>query len=458
MKRLYPFIIYLALAGCQSMPTTGSLASLAVPSVLTPAEYRPLPTFTPRPPVTLGAPLAPDYVDAELPPSASLLTEVKPAKPDAQPITQAERDAAPDLWARMRLSFAFVPTDHAGVQRMAQRYSKGRLLDATQERARLYLYDLLVQAEARGLPAELALLPYVESALNVHAQSHAGAVGLCQFMPATGKRFNLPQSLFVDARRDALRCAAAMYGYLIENHRRFGDWALALAAYNAGEGTVERAIARNKRAGLPTHFAALALPQETRNYVPTLLGLVALITHPERYGATLPYLPNAPSLRSVPLPADVDVRLLASMAGISETALRQYNPALKNIPLVPRAAQPLISLPEGAALKLQQAFDALPKTAHGLASWTAKIIHQPTRVDDLAKQHQVAPDVLRAVNQVPARHVLLTGSTVLIPKSRGEKKYGDIAAKMIESAFLVTKAEPKRHKPKRRVKVLCDCA
>jgi membrane-bound lytic murein transglycosylase D len=140
-------------------------------------------------------------------------------------------------------------------------------------RSQRYLYHIVVEVEKRGMPSEIALLPMVESAFNPVANSRSKASGIWQFMPATGKHFGLKQDWWVDNRRDVTAATSAALTYLQKLHGMFGNWDLALAAYNAGEGTVQRAIDRNRKKGLPTDYASLSLPEETKNYVPKLQAI-----------------------------------------------------------------------------------------------------------------------------------------------------------------------------------------
>ncbi|WP_172424832.1 transglycosylase SLT domain-containing protein [Vandammella animalimorsus] len=324
--------------------------------------------------------------------------------------------------------------DEAAVQGMARHFARSDLLGRTQARAGLYLHHFVVKAEQRGLPGELALLPYIESAYNPQATSHAGAVGICQFIRSTGRRFDLPQSSLVDMRRDALRCADAMYSYLEENHRLFGDWHLALAAYNAGEGAVARALQRNRRAGLPTDFGSLRLPRETRNYVPALLGLAALIAQPQRYGYTLPRLPNATQWEAVALPADIDVSRVLAKSGVSETVFRALNPGLRHAPLVPRAVHPHVVLPRQAANRFQQALQAAdPRT---LSSWQALRVRQRSTVSALASRHGISEQKLRQANGIGPDRLVQPGSVLLVPKTRHGT--GDISYDVASTARITT--------------------
>lgn len=180
------------------------------------------------------------------------------------------------------------------------------------------------------MPLELALLPAIESAYNPMAYSRASAAGMWQFMPATGRHFNLRQTNFYDGRRDITASTNAALDYLTRLHDMFnGDWLLALAAYNAGEGTVSRAIERNEKLGLPTDYWNLPLPQETRDYVPKLLALSQVVSTPEAYGVNLTPIANEPYFEAVAINERLDLTRVAAFANIDEDELIQLNPAFK---------------------------------------------------------------------------------------------------------------------------------
>ena len=162
------------------------------------------------------------------------------------------------------------------------------------ERGSRYLFHIVEEVERRGLPTELALLPFIESAFNPQAMSSAKASGMWQFIPSTGKHFELTQNIFRDDRRDVLASTRAALDYLEKLHGMFGDWHLALAAYNWGEGSVQRAIARNEREGLPTDYLSLRMPLETQHYVPKLQAVKNIIARPQQFGLALPPLENHP--------------------------------------------------------------------------------------------------------------------------------------------------------------------
>jgi membrane-bound lytic murein transglycosylase D len=188
-----------------------------------------------------------------------------------------------------------------------------------------------------------------------------------QFVPATGKTFDLKQNVFRDDRRDVLASTRAALDYLQKLYGMFNDWQLALAAYNWGEGSVQKAIKRNEAAGLPTDYESLRMPAETRNYVPKLQAIKNIVAHPEQFAINLPPLQNHPYFLSVPLDRDIDVDLAAKLAGVSLEEFRQLNPQV-NKPVMLAAGTDQVLLPYDAAAQFVSRIQQYPGQ---LASWTA---------------------------------------------------------------------------------------
>jgi len=216
---------------------------------------------------------AANAADAALDPTedpAPTPVPIDPLRPEVR-IALDDRTAQTDLWARVRQGFAMPDLDTELVRNREQWYAtRPDYVQRMTERGGRYLFHIVEELERRGMPTELALLPFIESAFNPQAMSSARASGMWQFMPSTGKYFDLKQNIFRDDRRDVLASTRAALEYLQKLHGMFGDWHLALAAYNWGEGSVQRAIARNQKAGLPTDYTSLRMPNETQYYVPKL--------------------------------------------------------------------------------------------------------------------------------------------------------------------------------------------
>ena len=248
-------------------------------------------------------------------PAASHLLPLSPGQPQQSEVAHL---ALPrDLWERIRRGFAMPDLQTDLVTDRVQWYAaRPDSIARMTERSRKYLYHIVEELERRQMPTELALLPFIESAFNPQAVSSAKATGMWQFMPRTGKDFDLKQNVFRDDRRDVLASTRAALDYLQKLYGMFGDWHLALAAYNWGEGNVGKAIVRNQRSGLGGAYTDLSMPMETRFYVPKLQAIKLLVARPGDYNLTLPNIPNHPYFQSVPLPRDMDVAVAAKLANI----------------------------------------------------------------------------------------------------------------------------------------------
>ena len=248
------------------------------------------------------------------------------AKIKQKPIWLSEKpspEVPQDVWERMRRGFQL--QDGLGVNpRIEQQRlwfaSNPSFLENAGERGSLYIHYIVERLEERNMPLELALLPVIESAYNPMAYSRSDAVGLWQFIPSTGRYFNLRQTRAYDGRRDITASTTAALDYLTRLHDMFnGDWLLALAAYNAGEGTVSRAIERNEKLGLPTDYWNLPLPQETKDYVPKFLALSQVVLAPEAYGVNLSPIANTPYFEVVEVKQSMDLSRVAALASGAST-------------------------------------------------------------------------------------------------------------------------------------------
>ncbi len=250
-----------------------------------------------------------------------------------------------DLWGRIRRGFQMPDLQTDLVDMQVNWYAqRPDYVQRMTERSQKYLYHIVEELEARHMPTELALLPFIESAYSPQALSVAKAAGMWQFMPGTGRTYNLKQNMWQDERRDVLASTSAALDYLSRLHDMFGDWQLALAAYNWGEGNVQRAIARNEAAGLPTDYLSLRMPNETRNYVPKLQAVKNIVMNPQMYGLTLPSIPNHPYFVTVTTSHDIDVDMAAKLADLSPDEFRSLNPSFRK-PVILGATQPQILLP-----------------------------------------------------------------------------------------------------------------
>jgi LysM repeat protein len=234
-----------------------------------------------------------------------------------------------NLWNRIRAGYKMnIAVENSRIN--AQRnwfVSRQPYIDRLSARASRYLYYTVTEAERRGIPTELALLPVIESSYDPFATSNAAAAGMWQFIPSTGRIYGLRQDQYYDGRRDVVESTRAAYDFLTSLYQQFGSWELALASYNAGGGRIQQAINRNVAAGLPTDYWSLRLPEETMNYVPRFMAVAQIMKNPENYGIQLPSIANRPHFRSVQLPGPVDLAQVVSTTGLSSKEVFELNPA-----------------------------------------------------------------------------------------------------------------------------------
>ena len=320
-----------------------------------------------------------------------------------------------ELWDRIRRGFAMPDLQNELVTDREQWYaSRPDYIQRMTERSSKYLFHIVEELERRQMPTELALLPFIESAFNPQAVSSAKAAGMWQFMPATGKYFALKQNVFRDDRRDVLASTRAALDYLQKLYGMFGDWHLALAAYNWGEGSVSRAIAKNQKAGLGTSYNDLNMPAETRLYVPKLQAIKNIVANPQAFGTELPLIENHPYFQQVEITRDIDVALAARLAEVKIEDFRALNPSAHR-PVILAAGTRQILLPWDSALVFQRNFDAYNQGQ--FASWTAWTAPSTMNVTDAARRTGMNENDLRAVNNIPPRMMIKAGSTLVVPRS-----------------------------------------
>ncbi len=349
------------------------------------------------------------------------------AKPAPQPSASARAGDAPvnfktqgnlglqpptDIWERIRRGFAMPDLETELVRDREQWYAArpDYLLRMT-ERSRRYIYHIVEELERRNMPTELALLPFIESAFNPEAVSTAKAAGMWQFMPATGKYFDLKQNMFRDERRDVLESTRAALDYLQKLYDMFGDWHLALAAYNWGEGSVGKALARNKARGLPLAYTDLQMPNETRYYVPKLQAVKNIVAQPDVFNVQLPMIHNHPFFKSVTIERDIDVTTAARLAEVKLEDFKALNPQM-NRPVILAAGTPQILLPWDNAAVFERNMQS--HANRPLATWTAWTTPRTMKVDEAAQQVNMPAALLRSVNSIPAGMLLKAGSTLLV--------------------------------------------
>ncbi len=359
---------------------------------------------------------------------------------NGQPV--AELSPPRDLWERIRRGYGIPNLDSDLVRDREQWYTaRPDYMVRMTERGRKYLFHVVEELERRNMPTELALLPFIESAFNPQAVSSAKAAGMWQFVPSTGKYFDLKQNIFRDDRRDVLASTRAALDYLQKLYGMFGDWQLALAAYNWGEGSVQRAIAKNQRAGLGTTYSDLNMPMETRMYIPKLQAVKNIVATPEAVGVQLPEIFNHPYFQQVPITRDIDVALAAKLAEVKFDDFKALNPSA-NRPVILAAGTPQILLPWDNATVFQQNLEAY--TGGRLASWTAWIAPTTMKPMDAARQAGMGEAEFRAINNIPPRMLVKAGSTLLVPRSGNQQ--ADVTIHVADNAQLSLAPEIVLHK------------
>jgi membrane-bound lytic murein transglycosylase D len=358
-------------------------------------------------------------------PSAPPVAEPPAPAPKAQRAKPAAA-AAPkppvevgDLWQRIRAGFAIEDLKGPLVkQKTAQYAARPEYLQRILERSKLYLYHIVEEVEKRGMPTELALLPMVESAFNPMAYSRAHASGLWQFIPGTGKRYELKQNWWYDGRRDIVASTSAALDYLKYTYDMHGDWHLALASYNWGENAVGRAVEKNRREGQPTDYLSLPMPAETRGYVPKLQALKNLILNPQAYGVTLAPIPNEPYFATVTKTRDIDVLLAAKLAEMPVDEFIALNPGFSR-PLIRSAVTPRIVLP---ADKVEIFHENLEKYEdRALVSWKTYVPQGGENLEAIAKKHGLTLGQLKEVNGIGPRSRTVPNLLVVPIKGGAEK-------------------------------------
>lgn len=342
-----------------------------------------------------------------------------PLKPitKAPPLTSkvVSLESNNDLWERIRKGFAIPDLEHELVDVQEQWYgSRPDYIDRMTTRSSKYLYHIVEELEQRNMPTELALLPYIESAFNPQAVSSAKAAGMWQFMPATGTYFDLTQNAFRDDRRDVLASTKAALDYLEKLHRMFGDWHLALAAYNWGEGSVGRAIKRNERQGQGTSYVELSMPNETRNYVPKLQAVKNIIANPDKFKIELPNIENHPYFQVVEIKRDMDIDLVARLADVRADDFKALNPSFTR-PTIFAAGTTQILLPWDNAKVFQRNLSAYDDGQY--ASWTVWVAPSTMTVANAAQRVGMSEADLRAVNRIPPRMMIKAGSAMMVPRT-----------------------------------------
>ncbi len=421
---------------------TAAPAPVAAPSVETVKEQAPSPTPAPaataptpapaepaNPPVVdksgdkeKDKPTPPAVVEADAP---STLKEVvvaneKEKEPGAPMVVIDMGTVLPvapptDLWDRIRTGHGIPDLDDEYVRKWEQFYAgKPDYLQRIVERASKYMFYIVTETERRGMPLEVALLPMVESAFVPNAMSSAAAAGIWQFIPSTGKNFGMKQDWWADSRRDIVAGTQGALDYLQKLYGMFGDWQLALAAYNWGEGSVQRAINANRAAGKGTDYVSLNMPNETRNYLPKLQAVKNIIANPAAFGLSIPSILNQPYFKTITLARHIDVDRAIKLARVSKEEFLALNPA-HNRPVIGGRESHQILLPADSADTFIMHLEADDRP---MVSWMAYKTKGGDTLSGLANRFGLTVDALRAVNGI--RNVppsLPPGYNLLVPSS-----------------------------------------
>jgi len=407
-------------------PTPNGAATDSVPSVQELETTEPAtPGAAPAAEQAPGAATAP--AAAHAPAAPAITPAATAASPDQAALASAA--SAGDLWMRIRKGFQ-IPDLTTKKAVVSTRWYAGQpdYIDRMTTRASLYLYYIVQEIEKRGMPTELALLPFVESAMQPQAVSSAQAAGLWQFIPSTGRVYSLEQNLWKDERFGVVESTRAALDYLQKLHDEFGSWQLALAAYNYGENGVEKALDYNRKHHQPLTYEALVkLPRETQYYVPKLQALKNIVSDPQRYGIDLPTIRDQPYFVTISGSRDIDVATAAQLADMPLEDFQALNPAF-NRPLIVGAMAPTILLPADRGDKFGANLAAWEATGQPLASWTAYRLKGGESLSAVAERVGVSEASLRTANHVPPRYVLGAGSTILVPRDEavGEDVSGDL--------------------------------
>jgi membrane-bound lytic murein transglycosylase D len=396
-----------ALAACATAPRAltpvAAAAAPAPPAARDPAE----PAARPEEPIS----------------AAEIAAEPQPAAPEPPLATGGDPDSVTnatlqlrseygDLWMHIRDGFLLDDLDTPEVKKAEEWYAaRPDYVARMVERSRRYLYYIVAEVEKRNMPMEIALLPMIESAYNPMAYSRSRASGIWQFIPSTGKLYGMRQNWWLDDRRNVITATAGALDYLQNLHAEFGDWYLALAAYNWGEGAVRRAIAANQKRGSPTDYLSLKMPAETRSYIPKLQAVKNIVSDPEQFDLTLADMPDAPYFTVVRTKKKMDVKVAAELAEMPLEEFLSLNPQ-HNRPVIAGADEATILLPYDKA----ELFAAkLELTDQPMVTWQAYKLRGGETLQQVASRFGLPLETLRTVNGIGPRAKVPVGHALLVP-------------------------------------------
>lgn len=353
-------------------------------------------------------------------PEESAAAPETPAAPTRLP--SAEDQASPgDLWDRIRSGFALPPLSPNNplvAHQIEWLANRPDYVERTLTRSQPYLFFIVQEVQHRGMPTEIALLPFVESAFNPHAISRSQASGMWQFIPSTARVFGLHRDWWYDGQKDIVATTYSALDYLQRLYEEFHDWNLALASYNVGEGKIRREIAYNQAHGQPTDFEHLNLPDETRNYVPRLLAAQAIVMAPEHYGLILPPIANQPYFVSVTTHKSLDTKVAAKFCEMDESQFLMLNPGFNRplIQIIPHQERTIL-----VPVAVANSFVAhLDDPDAKLVSWEPRHLKRGEPLDRIAREYGMTSDELKRVNGISANKKIAGGGLILVPAGNHE--------------------------------------
>lgn len=416
--------------GCAGSPARSEQASRSAPSAQAALEQTASSTadvLLPADTVAISGGTASDAGIPQLGPPATAPDEPSENGASASPAVTSETDTDDgsqtqtadqlrysDLWKRIRAGFALPTLDDQRVEYHQRWYaSNPEYILRKTERARLYLYYIVEEVEKRHMPTEIALLPAIESAYQPHAYSRARAMGLWQFIAPTARRYGIQMNWWYDGRRDVLASTRAALDYLEQLHQEFGDWHLALAAYNAGEAKVRYLMEYNRRKGLPTDYQHLRLRAETRHYVPKLLAFVSIIDDPEAFGVKLAEISNEPYFAPVELDNQIDLNIVSRLADVPIGDLYDINPGLNRWATAPDGPHRIL-VPVDKRDTLLEGLSSLPEDSW--IRWQRHHIRRGETLSEIARRYGVSVWAIQRANRLPGA-LIREGQDLMIPIS-----------------------------------------
>ena len=376
-------------------------------------------------------------LDIQLAPAAEI-------RDDLPPLPTIDLTTTPDdLWQRMRNGFGMSDLNSPLVaERQAWYLNRPEMLQRIFERSRKYLYHIVAELEKRGMPTELALLPIVESSFNPLAYSPARALGMWQFIPSTGRSYNLKQNWWLDERRDIIASTSAALDYLQNIYEMHGDWHLALASYNWGENAVARAIAKNQAKGLPTDYASLTMPTETRYYVPKLQAIKNIIARPELFDVRLDPIPNKAYFGTVDMNVNADIATIARLAETPVTEFIALNPAYQR-PVIPGESRSPLVIPADKMQVFQANLARHEAEDKPLSSWRTYQLKPGEKLEKVAARFGLSAAHLKQLNGITPRMKILPGQNFLIPSGGVLEHSARVAAALPKTPATPPKAAKK---------------